>query len=274
MKSSYKIALAKAAITILRPLIRVLIRNEFTHAELSELVRQTYVEVAYDAFSIPGQKMTFSRAAVLTGLSRKEVVRLRAVVEADELSFKHAPNRATRVVHGWLSDKEFLDKNKKPLKLPLKGKQGSFESLVMKFSGDITYGAVLDELNRIGVTEQPTNDTVSLLSYGYVPKADELEKIRIMAICVADIFGTAVYNIDAPAEDRRFQRQIVYTGITDELANEFRHTSAERAEELLQELNAMLAEGRSASAGTEDEAAKRIGLGIYYFQEDVGSKPD
>ena len=91
MKSDYKSALAHMAASILRPLIKVLMRNEFTHAELTELVRQTYVEVAYNAFSIPDQKMTYSRAAVLTGLSRKEVVRLRENIIKNETLSKRTP---------------------------------------------------------------------------------------------------------------------------------------------------------------------------------------
>jgi len=50
MGTDHKNVLARAIIKILRPLIRVLIRNEVTHAELTELVRQTYVEVAYEAY--------------------------------------------------------------------------------------------------------------------------------------------------------------------------------------------------------------------------------
>ena len=81
MGTDHKNVLARAIVKILRPLVRLLIRNEVTHAELTELVRQTYVDVAYESYSIPGQEMTFSRVAVLTGLSRKEVVRLKSILE-------------------------------------------------------------------------------------------------------------------------------------------------------------------------------------------------
>ena len=96
MASNHKLILAKAIVNILRPLIRVLIRNEVTHAELTELVRRTYVEVAYDAHSIPGQEITFSRVAVLTGLSRKEVVRLKGILDDDCLLYTSpSPRDAT-----------------------------------------------------------------------------------------------------------------------------------------------------------------------------------
>jgi len=76
LSDEHKAKLARAIGVMLKPLVRLLIRHEFTHKELTELVRQTYVTVAYEEFAIPEQEMSVSRVAVLTGLSRKEVVRL------------------------------------------------------------------------------------------------------------------------------------------------------------------------------------------------------
>ncbi len=269
MKIGYKTALAKAAVTILRPLIKILIKNEFTHAELTELVRQTYVEVAYDSFALDDQKMTYSRAAVLTGLSRKEVVRLHNVLINSDLVARQAPNRAMRVVHGWMSNPHYVDANKHPLVLPIKGRQGSFAALVNQYSGDITYGAVLDELNRSGVTVQVDDHYVRLVSTGYVPHEDELDKVRIMSVCVSDLFGSAAHNIDAKESDRRFQRQLVYGGIEDDLAAKFHQLSSDRAIELFSELNAFLSENKDKNDTHKSIAGKRVGLGIYYFEGDT-----
>lgn len=266
MTSKHKSSLAHMAASILRPLIKVLMRNEFTHAELTELVRQSYVEVAYDAFSIPNQKMTYSRAAVLTGLSRKEVVRLRGNLIKNEGLAKQTPNRAMRVVHGWLSDPDFIDDERKPNVLPLKSSGGSFADLVAKYSGDITYGAVLDELNRIGITEQPDENSVRLLSKGYVPQQDEMEKIRIMSVCVSDLFDTAVHNLDAPTDDIRFQRQLVYSGIEESLAEKFHEIGSEKALALFDTLNEFLSVERDRTDADKRKSGKRVGLGIYYFE--------
>lgn len=272
MASNHKLILAKAIVNILRPLIRVLIRNEVTHAELTELVRRTYVEVAYDAHSIPGQEITFSRVAVLTGLSRKEVVRLKGILDDEELLVKQAPNRAQRVVRGWLGDKEFLNAKKQPRELPVKGKQASFQTLVQRYSGDITYGAVLDELNLIGVTELTRDNTVKLVNRAYIPYKDELEKVRIMSVCVADLFETAVYNIENKDGDPHFQRQMVYNGVDDTLAAKFRGLSSTKATELFDSLSKVLSEGHAKSNSKKRPAGKRLGLGIYYFEDNKASE--
>ena len=285
MTLEHKEKLASAVALILRPLVRMLIRHEFTHTELTELVRQTYVSVAYDEYGIPEREMTVSRAAVLTGLSRKEVVRLRELLEQDEALVRQKPNRAQRVVHGWLSDPEFLNSKKKPLILPIKNKKkgkefGSFVALVKRYSGDITYGAVLDELNHVGVTDQPDPDTVRLANSAYIPRKDELEQVRVIATSVTDLFNTALYNIDAPDHEKRFQRQVVYGAVTDELSAEFREYAIEQSSPFIEELNQFLAKkqnsgttrkGKSEKAGA-GKGTKRVGFGIYHFEEDSKKK--
>ena len=267
MSDSFKYTLAKAVVTILRPMIRLLMRFEFTHSELSELVRQTYVEVADSDFVVDGQEMTVSRVAVLTGLSRKEVVRLREVLAENRPSLKLVPNRAQRVVHGWLGDKEFLDRKKNPRVLPLKGVKGSFVALVKRYSGDITYGAVLEELNRIGVTIQPDVDNVELINKAYVPHEDDLEQVRILAMCVSDLFSTAVRNIDLEIKDKYFQRQVTYNLFDAKTASEFRLYSSEKASVLMEDLNKFLSKKRAKQDSKPKGASARIGMGIYYLEQ-------
>lgn len=255
--------LAAAVIRILRPVVRVLIRHELSHAEFSELARHAYVQEAYASFAIKGRKMTYARAAVLTGLSRKEVRRL---IEhpSDEVAVNSTPNRAVRVINGWLNDAEFQE-NGAPINLPLHGETRSFAALVARYSGDISLGAVVDELERVGVVSRPDKSTVVLESHGYIPHSDELEKVRIMSVCTADLLDTAVHNLDAAAEHRRLQRQMSCDDVPESIANEFREEAAARSADLLNELQnfltSKLAEQTEASSA---EPKHRIGLGIYY----------
>ena len=240
-------------------------------------MRQTYVEVAFDHFTIPDQEMTNSRVAVLTGLSRKEVVRMRDALDNNEALQKQKPNRAQRVVNGWLSDKEFLDKESNPLVLPIRnvtnGKQhASFMALVKRYSGDITYGAVLEELNHIGVTHQPDERTVELINSAYVPRKDELEQVRVVATSVADLFNTAIHNIDAKDTSKRFQRQVVYSDIHQNDVEEFKQLTADVSGPVLQQLNAFLSKHRSKNI--EPKQKKRIGFGFYYIEGDPDKPVD
>jgi len=226
LDSSHKKNLARAVVSVLRPLIKMLIRYEMTHSELTELVRQTYVEVAYDSYSIPEQEMTMSRVAILTGLTRKEVVRIKGLLENVDNELRETPNRAQRVVHGWLSDPEFLDDNKQPRVLPVKGDTGSFVALVKRYSGDISFGAVLEELNFVGVTSQEDKKHVMLVNKAYIPRENEIEQVRILTMCVSDLFNTSLHNIESSDDQRRFQRQVVYNRVKESVATSFKSVSA------------------------------------------------
>lgn len=150
-----KIVMAKATVRILKPLVRILMRIEISHGEFVELAKQAYVDAAYKYFYIQSRKTTYSRVAVLTGLSGKEVVRLSKMGEEEVPLQKAAFNRATRVIGGWLRDKMFLDENNNPKELPMRGDTASFQELVSRYGGDVTLGAVLDELIRVGAVMRP-----------------------------------------------------------------------------------------------------------------------
>jgi len=237
-----------------------------SHAQFAELARRAYVQEAAANFGIKGRKMTQARIAVLTGLTRKEVRRLIDIDEA-ELVPTSTPNRAVRVIDGWLTDPEFQNGGK-PKDLPLQGEKASFAALVARYSGDITLGAVVDELERVGVVERPDKETVVLASYGYIPHADELEKVHIFSVCTADLLQTAVHNLEAEPDQRRFQRQLTYPDVPASLAEDFRLEAAARSGKLLEDLHAFLS-ARTAedSPNRKAEPTHRVGLGIYYHDK-------
>lgn len=253
-----------ALLTMLKPLVRVLIRNEVTHAEFTELSKSAYVESAYEQFSIPGRKTTIARVAVLTGLSRKEVVRLNKLRDENKFLGKPTPNRAMRVVNGWLRDKEFLTKSDQPKKLPLHGDSGSFAVLVARYSGDMSLGAIADELERTGVIKRADN-TVKLNNLGYLPNQSEIEGIRIMSLCVSDLLETSTHNLDSADPDKRFQRQVIYNQMPEKLVEEFRAYSAEKSALLLQDLNRFLSKNKEVYQ-SDPRVVKRVGLGIYQVE--------
>jgi len=252
---------------ILKPLIKILIRNDVSHAEFVALAKRVYVDVAYEHFSIPGRKTTYSRVAVLTGLNRKEVVALAKSTKGDFDTPRGTPNRAIRVVNGWLNDLEFLNENNEEKVLPLKGGHGSFSALVARYSGDITLGAVIDELERVGVVSRPDKQSVKLNSDGYIPRDSELEKVKIMSICVADLLASAAHNLEKESIDAQFQRQLVYKEVPKRVVDEFKKYSDKKSLVLLRDYNRWLEESTSQAIPKSDEPTSRVGVGIYYFEK-------
>ena len=259
--------LTTAILRVLRPLVRVLLRHEVAHAEFCELAKHAYVESAKKYFALPGRKLTHSRLAVLTGLSRKEILRISETSPSENGAASVSQNRARRVIRGWLDDPAFHDEQGEPKVLPLRG-DISFETLAMRYSGDITGRAVLDELIRVGAVEKTGEGHARLRQKGYLPVESDTERLKILAKHTADLLETGAHNLQADAQHLRFQRQLTYHDINEDIAREFQEFSRARAMDLLVELDRWLAEKKKSQIQNDEIKQVRVGMGIYYFENE------
>lgn len=259
---------------LLKPLVRIMLRYGFSFREFNNLAKEVFVDVCYDDFTLEGRKMTASRVAVLTGLDRKEIVKL--INHRDDLieAGKQPINRAARVIGGWLQDKDYQDKQGQPKTIPLKGDGISFQSLVGKYGGDITFGPILDELLRINAVESDNNQNLTLLAEGYLPLSDEVEKLKIIGVSAKDLLTTIDYNLKSPKHPR-FQREVVYVNLSQNSINEFKIVSHDKCQKLLLELNEWLANKLELDKRLETtQEHSRVGVGIYYLEDEIPKSDD
>lgn len=260
--------LTAAVQRLLHPLVRILLRNGVPHRVFAEMAKQVYVDLALKEFHPPGRKAsTLSRAAVITGLTRKEIQRLReASAEGPEGGVARY-HRAARVVSGWVRDPRYGDQRQGPLPLPFEGKDVSFSELVRRYSGDMTPRAVLDELLRVGAAERLPGGNVKLLSRAYIPRQGEAEKLAILGADVADLIGTIDHNLGSPPE-AWVQRKVSYDNLPQEFLPELRAGVAAQAQALLEELDRLMAtHDRDVNPGAAGTGRHRAAIGIYYYEE-------
>jgi len=261
-----------ACMRLLSPLIRILVRYGVSHLEFNELVKKTYVDVCYQHYAIPGKAKSISRVAVLTGLSRKEVVKWTKFIQEHSANgdIQRSINRASRVLGGWMQDPSFTDHNGKPRELNIAEQNDSsnFKSLVKRYAGDVTHGAILDELIRIGAVKHTDNNCVKLITAGYLPQDSEIDKIKIMGTSATDLLTTIHHNLNSDNLPR-FQREVVYTELSQAGTNEFKLISQEKSITLLLELNEWLAEKKKIEKqlGITREHS-RTGIGIYFIEDE------
>jgi hypothetical protein len=266
-------ALGRAVASVLRPLVRLLLRHSIPHAAFEALAKHVYVQVAMKEFAIPGKKASISRASILTGLSRKDVQRLLESDGPDSAATAQEYNRAARVLTGWVRDPDYLDPSGQPLAVEFEGER-SFATLVKRHSGDMPARAVLDELLRVGAIVQRPDGLVQPLQRAYVPQGGVLEKLRILGTDASDLIDTIDHNLQHGASDPRFQRKVMYEGIPDTDLAKFRTISATKAQALLEALDTWLAaHDVDDEPGQPPAPRSRVGLGIYYFEEPVAA-PD
>ena len=257
----------RAVEQLLRPLFRVLLRHSVSFRAFEEMAKRVYVDVAYQDFAIPGKKPTASRVAVLSGLTRKELQHLRDTPADDDADVADRYNRAARVLTGWARDADFLDREGRPRALAADG-DGSFATLVRRYSGDMPARAVLDELLRVGAVRQREDGGLEPLAGAYVPQRSTVDKLGILGRDVADLIATIDHNLQHGADDPRFQRKVMYDAIPASALPAFRKLSAQQAQALLEKLDRWLAaHDTERSTDVPESPRTRVGLGIYYFEE-------
>ncbi len=267
-------ALDQAIACLLRPLCRVLLRHHVSFDAFAELAKRAYVDVAIREFGIPGKKSSLARVSILSGLTRKEVQRLVNLPVDAAASTGERYNRAARVLTGWARDHDFLDAAGAPLPLPLNEGDINFVSLVRRHSGDMPARAVLDEMLRVGAVRERTDGRIELVTRAYVPQRSTVDKLGILGRDVADLVTTIDHNLQHGANDPRFQRKVMYHSVPAAAVPAFRALSKAKAQALLEQFDRWLEEHDVGNPpGQPDLPRARVGMGIYYFQEDLVSGP-
>jgi hypothetical protein len=234
----------------------------------ADLAKWVYVDTATKEFGIQGRKQTTSRVSVITGLSRKEVLRVRQLDRPDDSPSTERYNRAARVIAAWRRESTFLDARGAPLPLPITGSGQTFSQLVKRFSGDVPVRAILDELIRVDAVEQLADGRVRLLTRGYIPEGSGADKLHILGTDVGHLISTINHNLQPGDMGPLFQRKVAYDNLPDEILPEYRKLSARKAQALLESLDRWLAQrDRDVNPEVEGGGRNRAGVGIYYFEE-------
>lgn len=260
---------------MLRPLVRILLRNQVPYGAFADLAKWVYVDVASKEFGIASRKQTISRISVITGLTRKEVARLQKIATPSDGVVAQDYNRAVRVINGWLYDDRYCEEKGQPAVLPLEG-EISFASLVKDHSGDVPAGAILDELIRVKAVSKDESQ-VTLHEKAYVPSGSEDEVLHILGTDVALLMQTIDHNLTPDTTSNegsklipRYQRKVAYNNVPEAALEQIRSLSNEKAQALLEDLNKHISVyDRDINPNSEGTGRKHVGVGIYYFEEDV-----
>jgi hypothetical protein len=262
-------ALYQAVFKLIRPLVRILLRNGIPYAAFADLAKRAYVDVADKDFGVAGRKQTNSRIATITGLSRKEVQRLKIIEDSENSTLTERYNRAARVVFGWVHDKKYSDSNGGTASLAFDGVGITFSSLVKDYSGDVPPRAILDELLQVGVVQRQEDGQIRLLSRAYIPTKSETAKLRILGTDVYGLISTIDNNIHSLRDKPFFQRKVFYDNLPVEAAEELQELIADRGQKFLEFLDEWIsAHDRDVNPSMQGTGRKAAGIGVYYFEDE------
>jgi hypothetical protein len=269
MTDSLRLGLLAAYRKVMQPLVRVLIRNGVSFGELAEVLKNVFVEVAARDFQIEDRKISRSRIAIITGLTRKEVAKQEEILRSGQgLQMVSNLNRVTRVLEGWHSDPEFTGPYGMPLELPFESSTStSFTSLVRRHSGDMAPRAMLDELIRVGVVQQTASGALKVLARAYITRDLHPDALERFGEVVHDFISTYEFNMYKGARPARFERKVFADdGLREELMPAFDALLKAKGHAFLIEIHNWITAQESSRAVT-NKGKKRIktGVGVYHF---------
>lgn len=263
-----KQALLAAYRHLLTPLVRILLRNGISYLEFAEVARQVFVDVAGRDFTLPRRKISLSRIAIMTGLSRKEVARLaREGNQASRINRDNELSRVGRVLQGWYTDSEFTGPYGVPLDLKFDDvpRRASFSELVRRYSGDMPPRAMLDELLRVGAVriEQDTG-MVRVLTRSYIPEKLAAESIRYFAEATHGFIDTLDLNLrkTGPGKGRFERRVLADDGLRESDLTDFDSFIRERGQQFLVEIDDWISARPKPQQG---EPMIDTAVGIYHY---------
>jgi hypothetical protein len=169
---------------ILRSVARIFLRFGISYREYCELSKTAFIAVAAEDYGVHGRPTNASRISAMTGLTRKEVGRIRKKIERGEELLADRSSPINEVLDAWHTVDDFRNGKGEPKPLPVSGERGSFEALIRQFAGDIPEGAMRKELQRINAIET-TGDRIQLhpewranVEVDWRLAAESLDKIR------------------------------------------------------------------------------------------------
>lgn len=259
-------ALRAATRYLLLPVARVMIRGGVTWKEFAELSKGAFVEAAGQDYGIDGRQTNASRVALLTGLSRREVARVRGVLDSDGEEEQELPeSQIPRLLSGWHHDPDFLDPNGLPRVLSKDAEQGGFRELLKRYAGDIPPVAFTKELVRLGLVKE-VDGNMQVMSRNYTPGQSDPAILRQAGIALHDHASTVAFNLQAEREGPpRFERMVTNLSVSPAVAEQFHELLHSEGQKFLERLDAWLAKHEHDRPFGPRRRPVRVGAGIYYI---------
>lgn len=271
MNSALQVRLLHAIGQCLRPLARILLRAGINYKQFSELAKLAFVQEAQGERDARGRTTNSSRIAIRTGISRKEVARLKS--RLDDLSRDALLTRETgsdgghaaRVLQLWHSDQRFLRGDGCPKPLPFGSSDVCFSTVVKAAGGDFPPGAVRAELLDAGAIVEIEHDLLMPIKRHFVPANFGEDLLVGFTHILLPVLEGLSHNTDEATTAPFVQRFAFSDRLMNTARPLFREVAQVRAEEFLQSVDDWLV-SNELPAGSRVQQEYRAGLGVFFYE--------
>jgi Family of unknown function (DUF6502) len=257
----------RAALAMLVPLARWLVRNGVHYASFAPALKSVFVEAARQELVDHGGKITDSALSVLSGVHRRDI---RAMEQpAPDDAEPKTPSVASQLVTRWLTDPALRGADEQPLVLPKNGDKLSFDTLARQVSSDVHPRTLLAEMQRLGLVAIE-GEEVRLQAQAFVPQKGFAEMAGLMRDNLSDHMAAAAHNLNGSG-DKFLEQSIFGSGLSPRSTEQLGQVARKLWKQAFQQMAAEAGPKLKQDA-RGDEASMRMRFGAYYYAEPLGDE--
>ena len=257
-----------AVTRLLRPLVRLLMRNGITFPVLADQLRALYVDVAEHDLLRDPKAATDSRISLISGVHRKEIRRLRRPDHGAD-PVPEAVTLTGQIIARWLGTPPWADEQGRPLPLPRTAEPGerSFEALVESVTSDVRPRAVFDEWMSQELVTLDAAGRLELNVQAFLPRPGQAEQLFYFGRNLHDHIAAAGANVSATGPAPFLDRSVHYDRLPAEAVARLEALGREAAQQMLLAFN-RVALAEADAAGEVPQPGRRINFGVYIYTDD------
>jgi hypothetical protein len=256
---------------LLKPLIRIAIRNGVVFPDFAGVLQEAYINVAATELRTSGRPPTPDAISVMTEIGVQDVTAVMQLpVDAKINEADQKINAAARILVGWHTDRDYIgpyglvrDLQFSGAGLPGKKEAIGFAELAQRYCPGLPARVLLDELVRTECVQDLRNGFYRAITRSYVPEQLSTESIRRFAQVVHNVTETLEVNLRRSVRGTgRIERTIFADyGLPKDEISAFDKYVRERGQLFADDVDNWLSE-RSKQGLTD---VIQTGIGIYHY---------
>jgi hypothetical protein len=277
VRSKIQDALLSALKAILRPIIKLLLQSGIGYSEFASVAKLVFVQVATDDYMKRGRPANFSQVSAMTGISRKEVSRIRKRPPEERWTPNMEASPVNTILHEWHFDPDFSDGAGTAKSLPFEGPQ-SFSALVSRYGGDIPPGAMRATLEKAGVIDHDGEGPLSVSQKFFYARSVDEDFIRGLGFSLSSLGSTLVHNAtvhqrtdisnEKKRELGRFERVAFSEHMSDKGRAKLKTWVDAAASKFMSDAQLEIGQNEIHDGKAPNERPRTVGVSVYYFEED------
>ena len=256
---------------LLRPLVRIALKNGVTFPAFAGALRDAYIKVASADLKASQTAISGDAISLLTEIDATQVTEVLQAPDVVEFGgADRGVNSVARVLLGWHTDRDYIgpyglvrDLAFAPEEAQAKKDVSGFVDLARRYCPGISARVVLDELVRTGCVQDLGNGFYRALTRLYVPEQLSAESIRRLAEVIYNVTETLEVNFRKSVRGTGRIERTVYAdyGLRPSDLAAFDKYVRERGQLFADDIDNWLSE--RSQEGHQD--AVQTGIGFYHY---------